>query len=209
MAKVKVYNQAGESKEEMELKDAIFSVPVKPAVVYQVFQALLANIREPWAHTKNKGEVRGGGKKPWKQKGTGRARHGSMRSPLWVGGGITFGPRNTRVYKQKVNKKVSALALRMCLSDKLQDNKLIVVEEWPGDGKAKTMATLRQALPGAGRRTLFLFEKTNKNWNQASQNLAKVVRQKAMDANVADLLNNQFVVVSKKAVEVLEKRLAK
>src|SRR3989339_2000180 len=118
MAKVKVYNQAGESKEEMELKDAIFSVPVKPAVVYQVFQALLANIREPWAHTKNKGEVRGGGKKPWKQKGTGRARHGSIRSPLWVGGGITFGPTSARNFSVKVNKKLKKKVLAMVLSAK-------------------------------------------------------------------------------------------
>ena len=99
--KLDLYNQAGQKSGSMELSDLVFGVKSKMAVIHQVYVALLANLREPWAHTKDKGDVRGGGKKPWKQKGTGRARHGSIRSPIWRGGGVTFGPLKIRNYKQK------------------------------------------------------------------------------------------------------------
>ena len=115
MLNAKVYNQTGKENGEVELTEAVFGVKPKVSVVHQVFVALRANAREPWADTKNKGEVRGGGRKPWKQKGTGRARHGSIRSPIWKGGGITFGPLSTRNYKQKINKRTV-----LCLTMKIK-----------------------------------------------------------------------------------------
>ena len=102
MAKISVYNQEGKTLESIEVLDAVFGVTPKTSVVHQVYVALLANLRRPWAHTKDRGDVSGGGKKPWKQKGTGRARHGSIRSPIWKGGGVTFGPLSVRNYKQKI-----------------------------------------------------------------------------------------------------------
>src|SRR3989338_5705358 len=139
MPKAVLYNVQGEKTGDMELNDAVFGVKPKKSVVHQVYTALLANAREPWAHTKDKGDVRGGGKKPWRQKGTGRARHGSIRSPIWRGGGITFGPLNVRNYTKKVNKKMSQVAVRMCLTDKVNDARFIVLEALTPSGKTKEM----------------------------------------------------------------------
>ena len=208
MLKTKVYNQTGVEAGDLELKEAVFGIKPKKSVVHQVFVALMANAREPWAHTKNKGEVRGGGKKPWKQKGTGRARHGSIRSPLWKGGGVTFGPLKTRNFKQKINKKMNQLATKMCLSDKVFDSKLVVLEDFVSDGKTKVVANLRQILPGFGRSTLWLMPKKDEKFVKAARNLTKVDLKMAKDVSVKDLLNHQFIIITKKGVEQLEKRLA-
>jgi large subunit ribosomal protein L4 len=124
-----IYNQKGKSVGKFELPESIFGVPWNGDLVHQVVTAMQANARTPVAHTKTRGEVRGGGKKPWKQKGTGRARHGSSRSPIWKGGGVTHGPRNEKSYDQKINKKMKAKALYTVLSEKLRKGQLIFVEE--------------------------------------------------------------------------------
>lgn len=209
MAKVKLYNQEGRETGMLDLNDAVFAVKGKEGVVHQVYQALEANKREPWADTKNKGEVRGGGRKPWKQKGTGRARHGSIRSPLWKGGGVTFGPLSIRNYKQKINKKMNHLALRLCLSAKVEANQLLALEDLQSDGKTKKVYNLRQALPGAGKTTLLLVDTKDEKLKLATRNIAKVDLIEAKDANVVDLLHHQFVILTKKAATVLEKRLVK
>src|SRR3989339_1860577 len=116
--KTKFYNLVGKVVGDVELSDAIFDVKVKPTLVHAVYVAITNRARESWADTKGKGEVRGGGKKPWQQKGTGRARHGSIRSPIWKGGGVTFGPKTERNYDVKINLKEKQLALKMCLSDR-------------------------------------------------------------------------------------------
>jgi len=113
--KIKVYNLAGKETGEMEISDTVFGIKISQELVHQVFVQQTNNQREPWADTKNRGEVSGGGKKPWQQKGTGRARHGSIRSPIWKGGGVTFGPLTDRNYKTKINKKTRQAAIRMCL----------------------------------------------------------------------------------------------
>lgn len=205
--KIKVYNQAGVEAGDLELSESVFGVKPKKSVVHQVFVALMANAREPWAHTKGKGDVRGGGKKPWKQKGTGRARHGSIRSPLWRGGGVTFGPKNVRNFKQKINHKMNQLAVRMCLSDKVFNNQLVALEDSAFDGKTKTMANLRKALPGAGRTTLWLMPKKDEQLVKSARNLVRVDLKMAKDVSVKDLLNHQYIIVTKKGVEQLEKRL--
>lgn len=209
MAKVALYNLKGKEEGTVDLNDVVFGVKSKMAVIHQVYTAIMANAREPWAHTKNKGEVRGGGKKPWKQKGTGRARHGSIRSPIWKGGGVTFGPLKYRNYKQKINKKMNQQAVRMCLSDKILADKLVVLEDLTSDGKTKAMVALRDALPGNKKTILWLIPKTNEMIKRATRNIPKLEVQLASDVNVVDLLHHQYVVVTKPAVEILEKRLAK
>lgn len=141
--KTQVYNQTGEKVKQLELNPAVFGIKAKEAVIHQVVVAQMANARKPIAHTKLKSEVQGGGKKPWRQKGTGRARHGSTRSPLWVGGGVTFGPRNTVNFKQKVNKKMKTKALFMCLTDKLASRQLILLDQLQlTQSKTKEMITV-------------------------------------------------------------------
>src|SRR3989339_2063986 len=141
--KVKVYNLEGKETGEMNLLDSVFGVKIKPEVVHEVFVALQNNQREPWADTKSKGEVRGGGKKPWQQKGTGRARHGSIRSPIWKGGGVTFGPTKERNFKKKINKKMARKALLMAISSKAKNRQLLVLDEIKlNQAKTKEMALI-------------------------------------------------------------------
>ena len=124
-----IYNQKGKSVGKLELPESIFGLPWNGDLVHQVVTAMQANARTPVAHTKDRSEVRGGGRKPWKQKGTGRARHGSSRSPIWSGGGVTHGPRNEKSYEQKINKKMKAKALYTVLSEKLRKGQIIFLEE--------------------------------------------------------------------------------
>lgn len=124
-----IYNQKGKSVGKLELPESIFGLPWNGDLVHQVVTAMQANARTPVAHTKDRSEVRGGGRKPWKQKGTGRARHGSNRSPIWSGGGVTHGPRNDKSYEQKINKKMKAKALFTVLSEKLRKGQIIFLEE--------------------------------------------------------------------------------
>ena len=124
-----IYNQKGKSVGKLELPESVFGLPWNGDLVHQVVTAMQANARTPVAHTKIRGEVRGGGKKPWRQKGTGRARHGSSRSPIWKGGGITHGPRNDKSYEQKINKKARIKALYTVLSEKLRHGQILFVEE--------------------------------------------------------------------------------
>jgi len=124
-----IYNQKGKSVGKLELPESIFGLPWNGDLVHQVVTAMQANARTPVAHTKDRSDVRGGGRKPWKQKGTGRARHGSSRSPIWSGGGVTHGPRNDKSYEQKINKKMKAKALYTVLSEKLRKGQIIFLEE--------------------------------------------------------------------------------
>ncbi len=207
MAKVKLFNSSGAEQGTVELAPAVFEVAPKIALVHQVFVAQTANAREPWADTKDRSEVRGGGKKPWKQKGTGRARHGSIRSPIWKGGGVTFGPLSDRNYTQKINQKMKVQAVRMCLSDKLAEGRLSVVSEFPTEAKTKNLSKLRAALPNAGRSLLILTNGKDELVMKAAANLIKVDVMRASDVTVVDLLQHYAVVASEAAVRGLEKRL--
>ena len=128
MPKTNIYNQKGEAVGEIDLSDKVFGVKANEALVHQAMVAQMANERQVLAHTKDRSEVRGGGKKPWRQKGTGRARAGSSRSPIWIGGGVTFGPTKDRNFSLKINKKMKVKAILMALSDKVLNNKLVVLE---------------------------------------------------------------------------------
>ena len=127
--KYEVLDQKGNKVGEESLPKEIFEVEIKNDLIYQVITSQMANKRRVIAHTKDRGEVRGGGRKPWRQKGLGKARHGSIRSPIWIGGGVTFGPRKERIFKKKIPKKMRRLALFMVLSDKAKRKFLILVDD--------------------------------------------------------------------------------
>lgn len=209
MTNVAVYNSVGEKKTELALREDIFGLKPNSTLIHQVYVAMRANVRQPWAHTKMRGDVRGGGKKPWKQKGTGRARHGSIRSPLWRGGGITFGPLSERSYTQKINKKMKVGAVKMCLSDKLAHDHLVVVEAFDFKGKAQEVAKLRASLPGTGRSTMLIVSEFSPELTRAVQNVSAIDVVRAADVNVVDLLHHQYVIASTDAVTALEKRFVK
>jgi len=135
-----VYNAQGKETGNTNLPDAVFALPWNADLVHQVVVAMEANARTPIAHVKMRGEVSGTGKKPWKQKGTGRARHGSRRSPIWVGGGVAHGPRNDKDYSQKINKKMAKKALHTVLSAKLRDGELMIVNTLSVDAPKTTWA---------------------------------------------------------------------
>lgn len=145
--KTQVFSQTGEKVKEIELNPRVFRVEIKESVVHQVAVAQMSNSRVAIAHTKDRSEVRGGGIKPWRQKGTGRARHGSNRSPIWVGGGVTFGPTKDRNFSKKVNKKQKTKALFMCLSDKVNNDLFVLLDKLIiNDGKTREIVSVLKNL---------------------------------------------------------------
>lgn len=199
---VAVYNNQGKEVKKIEVPVSVFDVVLKPVVVKQVVVAIQANQRIPYAHTKDRSEVRGGGRKPWKQKGTGRARHGSSRSPIWIGGGVTFGPRNDRNFSKKLNKKVRRLAIKMLLSDKARHNELIVLDDFGiNTPKTKDLITLLQMLPGTKKRVLILTDSAHEAIKQSVKNIPKTQVCVATDVNAELLTRYDTIVVSEPALE--------
>jgi large subunit ribosomal protein L4 len=216
MVKVPVYNLQGEKAKEIQLSARLFGRAVKPAVVHQVVVAQEANSRQVLAHTKDRSEVRGGGKKPWRQKGTGRARHGSSRSPIWIGGGVTFGPTKERNFSKLVNKKQKQAALAMCLSDRLADGRLAIFEKLENtSGKTKDLngwlKTVQGKVPGLKEAKKFLLVSDNKDEQiiKAVANLKNVMVIAADSLNCVDILKYDTLLVSAKAIEVMEKHYRK
>ena len=210
MSKVTIYNTAGEQVGTQELNPKIFGVEINEGLVHQAAVTQMANARTVLAHTKDRSEVRGGGKKPWKQKGTGRARHGSSRSPIWVGGGITFGPRKDRNFSKKINKKAKRKAMFMCLTDKVKEGKLVLVDKLALEsGKTKDLTGILYKLPSGKKKTLLALEKSDKKLVQASKNLDKLWTNTVSTLNVLNLLNYEYLVMSVGAMKVLEKTYLK
>lgn len=208
--KLAVYNLQGKEIEQVELNDSIFNVAVKPEVVHEIFVAQRNNARESWADTKKRGEVRGGGKKPWQQKGTGRARHGSTRSPIWKGGGVTFGPLSERNYKTKINKKTRRLATLMCLSDKAQNGLIWVVENFSlTEPKTKLFAAVLKALPVKSKSFLVVTPAKDAAIMRATNNLKKIQTTRAEDLNVVDILSKQAIITSVEGLKKIEELLSK
>ncbi|MBT4349879.1 50S ribosomal protein L4 [bacterium] len=204
--KVKLYDFAGKELGEEKLNADFFGVKVNPDLVQQVSVAQMANSRQVLAHTKGRAEVRGGGKKPWKQKGTGRARHGSTRSPIWIGGGITFGPTKQRNFSKQVNKKVKKAALSMVLSDKVAHDGLILVESYNlPEAKTKELSLALNKLPNKGKSTLVVTKSAEDNIVRASKNLPKVDTIQYSSLNIVDLMKHQYVLVSKELLSKVEK----
>lgn len=205
MALVKVYDLNKKSVGEVDLPDSVFKAEVKPALVHQVVVAQLAGRRRGTASTKTKAEVRGGGKKPFRQKGTGNARQGSSRSPLNPGGGESFGPK-PRSYFKAVPKKMAAGALRSMLSDKFGSERIIVIDEFKFDKPAtKKMAAAIGATFGLAK--ALIVDHDNKNVELSSRNLMKHKFLRTEGVNVYDLVNYEWLVISKKAAVALGERL--
>lgn len=197
-----IYNQAGEVTGKVTLPEAVFGAKLNKDLVFQVTVAQRANKRQPIAHTKNRGEVRGGGKKPWAQKGTGRARQGSIRSPLWKGGGVAFGPRNDRVYKQKVNKKMAKLALFQLLSEKAKQNLLLVVDSFSMEKpKTKLFKSYMEKLPSKNEKTLLILPTAQKSLVLAAKNIPWMKTTTVQTLNASDILSSKFIVFDKIALE--------
>ena len=208
-----VYNQKGEKIEEIELNPEIFGVKFNPDLVHQVVVSYLANQRHPCAHTKTRAEVKGGGSKPWPQKGTGRARHGSIRSPLWVGGGVTFGPRKEKKYEKRIPKKMKRKALFCVLSQKLKDKEIFVLDKFESfEEKPKTkkmLEILKNIFKEKPKSLLLVLAKKQENVLLSARNLPKTKIILADSLNALDLLNFKYLLIEKEAFSVIEKTFLK
>jgi large subunit ribosomal protein L4 len=205
MSSVDIYNTNKEKVSQVELDEKIFDCEVKPHLLYETVKEHLAKRRSGTASTKNRSSVRGGGKKPWRQKGTGRARAGTIRSPLWTGGGVVFGP-SPRDYSYRINKKVRKSALRSALSSKLKENNLILVDtiHLP-EIKTKTFISLLERLD---IQDALIVDDGNTNLEKSAQNvpLFKVVRPEGL--NVYDILKREKLVITQASLEKITRNLS-
>lgn len=204
--KITVYNLQGGKVKEIDLDQRIFSVKVKPEVIQQAVVAQLAGRHQASAHTKNRGEVRGGGKKPWKQKGTGRARQGSIRSPLWRGGGIVGGPTSARNFTKKINKKARRLAMLAVLSDRLAHERITVIQELVmPDSKTKSLVKIFNNLPIKPKKLLLILGKKSSPVLQAAKNISQLNLLAANSLNIVDLLKSEYLLITESALPVISK----
>jgi len=209
MATVKVYNIEGVESGAIDLDDAIFAVKAPSELMYQVATVLRARKRQPLAHTKDRGDVRGGGKKPWAQKGTGRARHGSIRSPLWRGGGVTFGPRKESLTKPVVPKRMAKKALRAAISDKVFSGMFIVLDDVSmEEPSTKKFVHFFKQLKLDKKKVLFLSRKNDLNAVLSIRNIALVDPVNVENVNVLELLGHDTLVISKPVLELFTKQLS-
>ncbi|NLJ58781.1 MAG: 50S ribosomal protein L4 [Tissierellia bacterium] len=203
MPKVALYDITGSQVGDLELSDNIFGVEVNTHVMYEAVKNYLANQRQGTQSTKTRAEVRGGGRKPWRQKGTGRARHGSIRSPLWKGGGVTFAPK-PRDYSYKLPKKIKRLALKSALSSKVADQEIIVVDKLELEQpKTKEMIKVLSNLK-AGKKTLIVIPERDENVILAARNIPGVKTTYVNTINVYDILNCDSFLITKDAVNKVE-----
>jgi len=210
MLKAKVYNMNGEVVGEENLDSALFEIEAKEGLIHQAVVAQMANRRQVLAHTKNRGEVRGGGIKPWKQKGTGRARQGSIRSPLWVGGGVVFGPRNDRNFHQKINKKMKRKALLMCLSDRAKEEKIILLDKLEFENfKTKKFIEILNKLPNKEKKTLLVLADNDKKIIKSAANLSYLKTIESVNINVIDVLNNEYLMLPVATLKAVQENLKK
>ena len=197
MANVTLFDQTGKQAGEVVLNDAIFGIEPNQAVVFDVIISQRASLRQGTHAVKNRSAVSGGGRKPWRQKGTGRARQGSIRAPQWRGGGTVFGPTGTQNYKLKMNKQVHFLALASVLSDKVASNNLVVVtDEKFAEPKTKKFAEALAALK-AGKKVLFAIEEYDDNLVRAASNIPGLFLVSCDNISVYDVLNADTVIMTK------------
>lgn len=204
--KIAVHNLEGKKVEDIELSDAVFSVKSNNDLLHQVYVAISANQRFSIAHTKDKSERAGSGKKPWRQKGTGNARVGQKRNPVWRGGGIAFGPTSDRNFKKDVNKKMKQKAVKIALSEKVRANDLVVIDEFKFKSeKTKEFAKAIENLKLKGS-VLVGLDNTEKSMEMISRNIKNVENIMTKDLNVFNLLNSKYIVLSKGSVKYLEEK---
>jgi len=204
--KLNVYNKEGKKIEELNVSESVFGLKRNDDLIHQVFVSIQANQRQPLAHTKTRGERAGSGAKPWKQKGTGRARVGSIRTPIWKKGGIVFGPRKDRNYKKKINKKTKAKAIAMVLSGKVEEEELRIVDKLDlVEKKTKEMSRLIENLKIEGK-ILMAFIAEEKNLRIYSRNINKITNTLTNQLNVSDMLRNKYLLMTKDSIKFLEKK---
>mgnify|MGYP001583368131 CR=1 FL=1 len=211
----KVYTQSGDVVGTIGLSDRIFNATIKVKVLREAVLAQEANSRQVTAHTKGRGEVRGGGKKPWRQKGTGRARHASIRSPIWKGGGVAHGPKKERNFSVKINKKFKRAALHMALSSKVRDNEFAILDalaltEIKTRLAAAALKTFVKVLPAyrsskkGADSILFVVPQSEATIPRVLHNIPRVTTIAAGSLNVRDILTNKYLVIFKDAVPFIE-----
>lgn len=203
-----VYSQGGQEIEKIQLPVDVFNLKINKDLIHQAVVAQTANARQVLAHAKDRSEVRGGGKKPWRQKGTGRARHGSIRSPLWRGGGVTFGPTKERNFSKKINKKMRRKALLAVLSGKVRDNELIVLDELRlASPKTKEMIKIVDGLTkikgDIQKGALIALAKKDDNVIRAAKNVPIFDTIGISNLNVVDLLSRKYLVMTREGIEML------
>lgn len=204
--KIDTYNQQGENIGQTDLPDSIFGVKVNPDLMHQVVVSQAANRRQGNAHSKDRSEVSGGGKKPWRQKGTGRARAGSNRSPIWKGGGVTFGPTNERVYKKVIPQKMRQKAILMALSGKVQSQLLILLDDLKIPAvKTKEINKILQNLPCKKQTVLIAVPSYNAGLIRAARNIPQAALAVIKDFNALDLLSSKYLLITREGIEVLQK----
>ncbi|HAE42406.1 MAG TPA: 50S ribosomal protein L4 [Clostridiales bacterium] len=203
MPKVALYNVSGEQIGDIELSDDIFGIEVNTHVMYEAVKAYLANQRQGTQSAKTRSEVRGGGRKPWRQKGTGRARQGSIRSPQWKGGGVVFAPK-PRDYSIRLPKKIKRLALKSAFSSKVESNEIIVVDELNlMTPKTKDMIKILDNLK-VGKKALIVIPGKDENIYKSARNIPGVKTSAVNTLNVYDILNHDSFVITKDAVSKVE-----
>lgn len=202
---IKTYNQKGVEVGQTRLPKEIFDIKPSPDLIHQVLVSQMANKRQGTTHTKDRSEVRGGGKKPWQQKGTGRARHGSIRSPIWKGGGVAFGPRKEKVYKKEIPKKMRKKALFMVLSAKAKQGFLILLDMLKIEqGKTKEVAKILEKLVCHNKSVLIALQDYDKKIILAGRNIPKVKIIEARELNVLDLTRFQYLLMPKETIKTLK-----
>ena len=201
-----VYNQEGKETGEALLPKEIFDVKIVSDLIHQVAVSQMANRRQVIADTKDRGDVRGGGRKPWRQKGTGRARHGSRRSPLWKGGGVTFGPTKERNFAKKINKKTKRLALFSVLSKKFEDQEIKVVDEIKlNEAKTRIMAKiLGKFFPQKKNAGLVILPKSHNELIRATRNLPFAQITTVSSLNLEDVLKYKYLLFFKNAISLIK-----
>ncbi|MFY9462331.1 MAG: 50S ribosomal protein L4 [Candidatus Sungiibacteriota bacterium] len=212
---IQVYNQRGEKTATAELPDKVFALPWNADLVHQVATSQEANKRQNVAHAKGRSEVRGGGRKPWRQKGTGRARHGSIRSPLWKGGGVTHGPLKEKNYKKKINKKMASAALATVLSAKIRDKELLILDgiavQAPKTKEAASIVKNLSKIAGftelVSKSAMLALPELDGNLMRAFRNLPNLNTEEARNITALDLLSHKYVIMPRAAIEILKRRL--
>lgn len=206
MEKIQVLNTKGEKVNDIKLNETIWAITPNDAVLYDALTLTRNSLRQGTADTKTRSEVSGGGRKPWKQKGTGRARQGSTRAPHWPGGGIVFGP-HPRSYSKKMNKKERRLALKSALSYKVIGSELVIIDSLNiADGKTKTMVNILNDLKLNGN-ILLVVESLNENIVLATRNLPNVILLEASEINTYDVISADVMVVTSEAIKQIEEVL--
>lgn len=203
--KYSVHNQQGKKIGETILPKEIFEIPINLDLVHQVAVSQMANRRRVIAHTKGRGEVRGGGRKPWRQKGTGRARASSIRSPIWRGGGVTFGPTKDRVFKKKINKKMKRKALLIVLSAKAKEKLIIVLDDLKLEKpKTKEILNIFRKILSPKISALMALPKKDEKILRAGRNIPGLQIMEARNLNVFDLLSSKYLIMPKETIKTIK-----